>query len=526
MAIVRRGTRNVLSLIHPQLLTEITLPSVTELNGVPTNQVGIVGSASYGPKNVPITVGDNAGFQRAFGKPQNKKHDAGTTLATAAAQAANNFTIVRVTDNTDVVATSVHAETVGNTLTNAISFHSIYTGSGANDIQYGFSTGSKAGTAKAVVRITGIVEETYDNLPNDGTFWSTLANAITTGDVRYARNNAPSGLVTAVAGTANAAPTADGSYTNLAGGTDGADGVNAVTLVGSEQATGRTGMYAMRKQGVSIGVLADCDDPTSWSSQVEFGIEEGVYMIGTGAAGETIAQAIANKASAGIDDPAMKLMFGDWLWWSDQVNGVTRLVSPQGFVAGCLANLSPEGSSLNKPLQQVIGSQKVGLVGSGSTNTYSDAELDQIIGAGLDLISNPCVGRKIWAVQSGTNTSSNGDDNGDNYTRMTNFIAATIDAGMNFVIGEPLNDDLESRAFAALNHFMQILQDAGILAPLNGQPCYSVVCDASNNPPEMTAKGYLQAEVKVRYQPITRYFLIDLQGGQSVTITVNNNATL
>ena len=43
----------------------------------------------------------------------------------------------------------------------------------------------------------------------------------------------------------------------------------------------------------------------------------------------------------------------------DQVNAAIRLVSPQGFAAGRLANLSPEQSSLNKPLYGVVGSQKL-----------------------------------------------------------------------------------------------------------------------------------------------------------------------
>ncbi|MGC7974568.1 phage tail protein, partial [Salmonella enterica] len=71
-------------------------------------------------------------------------------------------------------------------------------------------------------------------------------------------------------------------------------------------------------------------------------------MIGVGPAGDTIANAVSAKATAGIDSYAMKLLFGDWVYWTDSVNNVTRLVSPQGFVAGCLANLSPEQSSLNK----------------------------------------------------------------------------------------------------------------------------------------------------------------------------------
>ena len=80
-------------------------------------------------------------------------------------------------------------------------------------------------------------------------------------------------------------------------------------------------------------------------------------MILTGPPGDTIQNAVNVMAEAGLDSYAAKLMFGDWLWWSDQVNNVVRLVSPpQRFTAGRLANLSPEQSSLNKQLYSIIGS--------------------------------------------------------------------------------------------------------------------------------------------------------------------------
>ena len=64
-------------------------------------------------------------------------------------------------------------------------------------------------------------------------------------------------------------------------------------------------------------------------------------MILTGPAGDTIQNAVTAKRQAGLDSYAAKLMFGDWLWWSDQVNGTIRLVSPQGFTAGRLETSHP-----------------------------------------------------------------------------------------------------------------------------------------------------------------------------------------
>ena len=105
-------------------------------------------------------------------------------------------------------------------------------------------------------------------------------------------------------------------------------------------------------------------------TQAEFGLEEGIYMILTGPPGDMIQSAVTVKRQAGLDSYAAKLMFGDWLWWSDQVNSTIRLVSPQGFAAGRLANLSPEQSSLNKQLYSVIGSQKSGTPGSSQSASW------------------------------------------------------------------------------------------------------------------------------------------------------------
>ena len=223
-------------------------------------------------------------------------------------------------------------------------------------------------------------------------------------------------------------------------------------------------MYALRSQGCSIGLLADADDSTTWTTQLAFALSEGVYMMLTGPSGDTIANAIAVKASVGLDGYGAKELFGDWPYWNDPVSGVTRPVSPQGFMAGRLANLSPEQSSLNKPLYGVVGSQKSGLASSGSAGTYSSAELTSLIQAGIDVITNPGAGGlSIWTARVGHNSSSNPAINGDDYTRLTNYIAATLNAGMGQYVGRVINSTLFQQITATLNSFLQALLGQGIL---------------------------------------------------------------
>ena len=212
-------------------------------------------------------------------------------------------------------------------------------------------------------------------------------------------------------------------------------------------------------------------------------------------------------------------MFGDWLWWSDQANGTVRLVSPQGFVAGRLANLSPEQSSLNKPLYGIIGSQKSGAPGSGQSTSYSSAELALLIGAGIDVIANPQPAGAFWGVRAGHNSSSNAAVRGDNYTRLTNYIAATLAAGMGQYVGQVINADLFRRVRATQLSFLQAMLSQGMLGSTDGSTPFAVVCDASNNPASRTALGYVQSDAQVQYQAINEKFIVNLEGGQTVQVS-------
>jgi len=396
-------------------------------------------------------------------------------------------------------------------LTNCITFSSKYTGTFGNGISVTMSAGSQANTQKAVVAAPGLVPEAFDNIGaglSGNALWVAIANAINNGTNSL---RGPSQIIVATAGAGATAPAA-ATYT-LASGTDGATTITASVLLGQDTVP-RKGMYALRNTGVSLAVLADCDDSTSWSTQVSFGLSEGVYMIMTGPSGDSISAAVTAKATAGVDSYAAKLLFGDWVYWLDTYNNVLRVVSPQGFVAGLLANLSPQNSSLNKQLQGIVGTQK-----SYVNQQYSSAELQSLGIAGIDLITNPVPGGSYFGARFGHNSSSNPVANGDNYTRMTNYIAYTINAGMGKFVGLLQSATARGQAAATLSSFMDNLQQQGMIGDPNGGAAYSVQIDANNNPGSRVALGYMQADVKVKYLAVIEKFLVNVEGGTSVQIT-------
>jgi len=510
MPIVQQGSINTTALIVPDLYVQIVPPQNLVLNGVPTNVVGVVGTASWGPVGQPVVVGTMADYGQTFGPVVARSYDMGTQVATAVQQGGQAFRCVRVTDGTDTAAeVSLPASTV--------TFTALYTGSLGNQITATLGPGSAANSWRLTVALPGLAPEIYDNILGTGAgFWTALAAAVNTG---IGQQRGASQLIVVNAGGATAAPAAF-SVTLGTGspGADGASGATAATLVGSDTLP-RTGMYALRGQGCSIGMLADTDDSTQWTTQAAFGLSEGIYMILTGPSGDTITNAVSVKRSAGLDSYAAKLMFGDWLWWNDQTNGTLRLVSPQGFVAGRLSNLSPEQSSLNKQLYGVVGSQKSGAPSSGQSTSYSSAEVAALLGSGIDVISNPQPAGSFWGVRGGHNSSSNPAINGDNYVRLTNYIAATLAAGMGQYVGRVINMNLFLQIRATQLSFLQNMLSQGLLGSADGSLPFSVICDTSNNPDSRTSLGYVQSDAQVRYQAINEKFIVNIEGGQTVQVS-------
>jgi hypothetical protein len=509
MPIFAQGALNTTALIVPDLYVQIVPPQTLLLNGVPTDTLGVVGTASWGPVGEPTVIGSMSGYAAAFGPVMARKYDMGTPVAAAVQQGAANFRCVRVTDGTDTAAAV--------SVLGAITFTALYTGSLGNQLTLTFGAGSAANSWRLTVALPGLSPEIFDNITGAGAaFWNNLSNAVNGGNGAL---RGPSQLVVATALSASVTPLA-GTYPFSAGtpGSDGAAAITAATLVGHDTLP-RTGMYALRGQGCALAMLADADDATQWSVQASFGLSEAIYMILTGPAGDTITNAALTKAAAGIDTYAAKLMFGDWVYWYDQANAVTRLISPQGFVAGRLANLSPEQSSLNKQLYGVVGTQKSGQPGGGTATTYATADLSVLLSAGIDVIANPQPGGSYWGVRGGHNSSSNAAIQGDNYTRLTNYIARTLSSGMGIYVGQLVNATLFQNIRATLLAFLNGLLSQGLLGSTDGSLPFAVVCDTTNNPASRTGLGYVQADVQVRYQAINEKFIVNVQGGQTVQVS-------
>jgi hypothetical protein len=173
--ITQQGTLNSTALVVPNLYVQLVPPSATLLNGVPSNIIGFVGSASWGPVGVPMTLGTMAEYAAAFGPVMNRIFDMGTHVAIAVQQGAAAFVCVRAADGTQAAAT-------GSGPAGCITFTALYSGGLGDQIDVTLAAGSKAGSWAAVIGIPGLTPERFDNIEGTGTgFWTALVAAVNTG---------------------------------------------------------------------------------------------------------------------------------------------------------------------------------------------------------------------------------------------------------------------------------------------------------------------------------------------------------
>src|SRR5260363_107879 len=207
MPISQQGAINKTAQIVPDVYVQIVAPRVLLLNGVPTNILGMVGTAQWGPVNAPVTIGSMADYARRFGSILPRLHDLGTAVAAATLQGANNFRCVRVTYGTDTAAwAELLSEKANGTpkkpkkpkapedetpigypprvledATVCPRLESKYTGSLGNLTQFTLAPGSKKGTWRVTLSMPGLMPEVFDNLAEGATgnaVWVEMANAI------------------------------------------------------------------------------------------------------------------------------------------------------------------------------------------------------------------------------------------------------------------------------------------------------------------------------------------------------------
>ncbi len=496
------GSFNPSTLNAADVYVNITQADTGSISAARTGYVGLVGVASWGYVGKAVQIGNDRTLND-YGTPVVRTSDlvthAGVIIAAQqAAGVGTKLYVVRQTDGTDlsayvtlqgVILTSFHTGTLGN--------QTIAT------LQPGSRSTTAAPTWKLTLQLAGR-SEVFADIPSGTGLWAAIANAVNNGQGPL---RPPSRIATAtpVPGYVTAAvPTS----VPMMAGTDGAGAVTSSQLVGLDT-TAPTGLYALRGLGLSLAVIADFCDDTFMATLAAFGVSEGVYVMASGAPGETPTGAQSELVTYGINSQWLKRFVGDWAYTSDTFNGVLRVLAPSTFGAATLSVLPPSGSGLNKPVLNLISTQQ-----SRASNPYSSTDLATMTSAGLEVICNPIPRGAVFGMRTGQNTSTNTAVNGDNYPLMTSFLARSIStaAALGGLIGQTMTPEFYQQGQDVLDAFMAgLLQDELIEG-------YSVSFNAGTVTATQAQNGISAAMVIVQYFSISRIILINLNGGQTVVL--------
>ncbi len=287
-------------------------------------------------------------------------------------------------------------------------------------------------------------------------------------------------------------------------GTDGASGVTSTMLVGAD-GVNPTGMYSLRNTGMSMFLLSGNSDSTTFTTQDAFASVTASQAILTGPISETVTDAIATKAGVGIADNNIVYLLGDYCSFLDTSNGgIVRVISPQGFYGGLMANLSPEQSPLNKQIFGIIATQHTqqGMI-------YSDADIVSLMQNGIEVISNPIPAGALFGPETGKSGGLDLTTNNVYIQRMANFLAVSLSrAGvLGAYIGRLQTPSVQDSARAAISSFLN-----NLLARQQIEN-FKVILDGTNNPNSTQILGFMNATVTVQLFSVIIVFLIDLNVG-------------
>lgn len=307
-AIYDAGQLNLAALQVSDVYLIVTPPKTPLIPGFPTDGVGLVGTASWGPLNTPVPVGDIQSAVRAFGNINLHPNDLITEIVGALKQGSQNLFGIRVSDGAEVAASGMLVDTDGSP-ENLVKLTAFYTGIRGNTIQVGVGVGSNnvaiSATGTVTLASTWVAGETVTVTIDGidiiytvvtGDTFATIAQALA------AKINADATVGKLVAATVATSPSS--SVITLTAVTRGTVG-NAITLVAAETSTAGTavasgatltGGLGTQTYKVVISVPGDVNEI--------FDNISGTAGTGAGSAAAAIVAAI-NSGISGIRGPSI-----------------------------------------------------------------------------------------------------------------------------------------------------------------------------------------------------------------------------
>ncbi len=178
-----------------------------------------------------------------------------------------------------------------------------------------------------------------------------------------------------------------------------------------------------------------------------------------------------------------------WVEVSDLINGGTKKVPPSGHIVGMYGRVDAERGVHKAPANE----QLMGV--TGLELQLSRGEQDILNPLGVNCIrAFPGRGIRVWG---GRTLSSDGAWRYISVRRLFIMVAASMDAGLQWVVFEPNDSRLWSQIGRDVNSFLRNVWRSGGLFGDSADQAYYIKCDAELNTEEVRDTGQLIIEVGI-----------------------------
>ncbi len=168
-------------------------------------------------------------------------------------------------------------------------------------------------------------------------------------------------------------------------------------------------------------------------------------------------------------------------------SGGMVLMPPSGHVAGIYARTDSQRGVHKAPANEVV----MGAVGLEVNVTKGEQDLLNPMGVNC-IRAFPGRGIRIWGART---LSSDPSWRYINVRRLFNFVEASIEAGTQWVVFEPNDQDLWARVRRDVSAFLRQVWRSGALFGATPEEAFYVKCDEELNPPEVRDAGQLIIEI-------------------------------
>ena len=476
--------------LSPGVYVEEVEAGSRPIEGVGTAVAAFVGLAGRGPANTPTLVTNWNQYTSVFGD-----FVEGSYLAHAVygyfLNGGGAAYVVRV--GADGVMPTASAEVPGADKTKpAFRVAALEAGPAGNTLSVDIEPAGDGaeGNFKLVVKEAGKAVETFDNVTaskgktNVATVVKAQSKTIVIEEVGSALAAPSSGSVS-LAGGGNAVParvTPKDYVGNSADRTGfaGLEAVDEVTMlsVPDLMAVYEQGIIDLEGlQAVQLAMIAHCE---------LMGDRVAILDAPPGLNAQQVKEWRVDKAGY---DSKYATLYWPWVKVFDPLSGQARFVPPSGHISGSWARNDDTRGVHKAPANEVVrGAITLEL-------NITKAEHDQLNPNGINCIrAFPGRGIRVWGART---ISSDPSWRYLNVRRLFNYIEESIFEGTQWVVFEPNDIRLWGRVKRTINAFLLRVWRDGALFGATPEQAFFVVCDESNNPPEVRDAGQLIVDIGI-----------------------------